>query len=239
MNDSNTPRKSSKAPSEKHLEDWIVANPHLVHGEVTNLTETPIPDEYLSHSIDLGNDNVAWPLFDHIIARQPRWPVGHPDLIVKTSGHYSIDGKSVAAVELKLGNVDIKALTQCVRYMAGLKEIMAYAQLQSDKPAKFPNRLYSPWINDYPEGEITGVLIGHGFDDKHIPILCAYSNITLVLYDYHPSDDRYTFESVFYEKGHDVTGIYKDWGRGAIGKALLDVCEGNAIIEERRRKGRQ
>lgn len=226
-----------KAPSERHLEDWIVANPHAIHGEVFNLIEISIPVYALVDAIDLGNNNIAWPLFDHIIARQPRWPVGRPDLIVKTSGHYNTDGKSIAAVELKLGAIDIKALTQCVRYMAGLKEIMSYAHLQLDAPAKFPLRLYSPWINDYPEGEITGVLIGHSFDDKHIPILCAYSNIALILYDYHPEENRYTFESVSYWKGPDDTGIYKDWGRGAIGRELLQVASENAEKEERRQKG--
>lgn len=90
-----------KAPTEKHLEDWIVNNP--------------------SHFADCQPGEQFYSAFvDRFIGRQFRLPFGIVDLIgVKTN--------TLQVIELKKGVIDYASVCQCMRYVAQIKEIVTYA----------------------------------------------------------------------------------------------------------------
>lgn len=199
-----------KAPSEKHLEDWIVAHPE----QVTFGDHIPFYE---------GDDVIS-----RIIRRQPRFPNGRPDLIVKS-------GMSIVVIELKAGAIKSRTITQLLRYIYDLRDIGYKRHVRDVLNSDF-------WLPT-PEFEnhmISGYVIGHSIGDDNISFACALLNITPILYDYDGQD--YTFRHAPSDKigiPDEISyQISHDWAEGAIGQALYDVmyerAEFKAELENQR-----
>src|SRR5690554_595983 len=129
------------APSEKHLEDWIVANPEKV-----------LP-------------NSKWSLRDYatesaigtILARQPRLPSGRPDLITRTY-------HSIQVVEIKRGPIQSETITQCLRYMHDIQHIAMTVEI-----ANIGNPAFK-YAKDY-DAIASGIVIGSDLPDENLLIV--------------------------------------------------------------------
>ena len=120
---------STLAPSEKHLEDWIVANPKKF-----------LPNHWLNQ------DRVTTsPFIEYIVARQVGLPYGIADLFVKAR-------QSTYVIELKKGVIDAASIAQCLRYMECFNRIrmIVHIDLWHDSPG-----FRKPYEND-TRGMIVG-----------------------------------------------------------------------------------
>lgn len=211
---------SLKAPSEKHLEDWIIANPHLF-GDLW-----PAEDVHPSHLANsnmtaYGEDEYIVPHFQHIITRQPRFPMGRPDLIVQTDS-------SVQVIELKKGPITADTIAQTLRYMGVLRELMSWVIMKRHAEIELPERPYQWEFDGFPEGEITGLIVGSGLADSNLPIVAAAGNIELFIYEYDQSKDFYTFTCERFNTERAHAEQYTEWAQGAIGDALIHTLKTNA-----------
>lgn len=192
-----------KAPSEKHLEDWIVANYGLVSYE----------DDFGDGPLDIG-------LIGPVIARQVRLPAGRADLVT-----YGSDDRApnVAVVELKQGVIKSDTVAQCLRYMRDLHEIFYWLEPGS-VPASYEKHGLADQISGY-EPEVSGIVIGHSLSDSNLLIACEAAHIRVVLYDF--DGEQYSFEqaseSVQLPSYHERYLVYQEFGFGAIGEAFRTI----------------
>lgn len=150
------------APSEKHLEDWIANNfrefKRKAHGT-----------------------------YGYIISRQPEFPSGKPDLIVRMM-------ECLAVIELKLNVVDEKAVGQCLRYMGDIQLLHAdlYGDLDSgDNPHahSFGDNLIGGKIGRNP---IHGILIGHSYTNAALHLIKSF-RLEALTYDFDESLNTFDF----------------------------------------------
>lgn len=207
--DANPRQGNRKTPSEKHLEDWIVANLQWF-GPI--YPQIWFPDDVLATLTKHAGENVIFPVGTQIIARQPKLPHGRPDLILKSE-------QSVIVTELKKGAIDSYTVSQCLRYMYDLEQILLEA-LEYDN--RLFNRRKRTEIHAHPVGEITGVVVGHSLADRNLQTVCDLSNIMILTYEFDGLD--YYFN---HEQGDDDTlanqQAYRDWAQGALGEALREI----------------
>lgn len=165
------------APSEKHLEDWIVDNLPLVHwypGKV--------------------------PLFRSVIARQLPLPSGIADLVC--ARYYSL-----SVLELKKGELKPEHVEQVSRYMYDLKKITAYVMDKDEhisiyqRGGGFPDTV-SDYMPVHVDGGsfIQGWLIGYDASDRVIAAAHCHG-IGVLLYE--REDDYYKFYDVSPDFGRD------------------------------------
>lgn len=102
------------APSERHLEDWLVNNPQKIFD---------FSDEHPS--------SLQW------VARQLNLPSGRADLI----GYEG--GGDLAVFELKKGAIDSDTLAQCLRYMRDIDKIGEFALAQIRNLVETPELEYA------------------------------------------------------------------------------------------------
>lgn len=198
-NDSNTtPRNNSTiAPSEKHLEDWIVAN-----------------QEKCVYTFD-GINNHSF--IGDIIVRQPRLPSGIPDLLMSTPY-----GGSVYVIELKKRAIDHHTIAQAMRYMDDLAKIAARTekQLYDLHGYDLPQR---PSFETM--GGISAILIGSRVEDDDVLRICHYNNIFTLTYTYENPD--YVFHPQWISLPPPVhikpygTEQHEEWSQGVIGDYFL------------------
>lgn len=143
------------APSEKHLEDWIVANCKQVYPNYWSLDR-----------------NVYSPMIERVIKRQPRLPNGRPDLLVWS-------GNSVAVVELKKGPIKPEDIMQCLRYMHDVQDIGF--QKHVDTVNGTDVRVRIPSIQD---GAIIGYVVGHQSPNDNLMLACIELKVTPIIYDF-------------------------------------------------------
>jgi hypothetical protein len=176
------------APSEKHLEDWIIANPK---GFGSNWESGELPEHcYPENSFITPSNRYVTPFFESLISRQLLLPHGRSDLIM-----YGLDHISV--VELKKGIINYDAIGQCKRYMYDLEEV--YSGVMSDAINNHQMQyVYTPGYNMFygtragDTAEIQGMVIGHGMQDRNIPIVAKSCGIRVVTYEY--KHGQYVFE---------------------------------------------
>ncbi len=212
-------QQSLLAPSEKHLEDWIDAN-------LIQFGDRFPEDEYYWRmgEAHFRNDNTfVLPFFDAIVAKQPQFPCGRPDLIGYRTGQ-------ISAIELKKGVITYQSIGQCLRYMHDLKEAFYWVFTEIGKFTTSPREEYSytPVWNieqsEYPNDEIAGMVVGSHLEDAHLTMVAAACGIQLVTYEY--VNDEYLFTLLTVDRPHPT--IYKQFVKGAISKTLLRVMKDRA-----------
>lgn len=148
------------APSEKHLEDWIVAN-----------------FNDFKQQVNTG--------FRYIIARQPEFPCGKPDLIVAARGQLFV-------VELKLGVIDEKAVAQCLRYRGALYDLHEHLEHrywdEVDNPHNHSVNVRQEWSGGLPI--FNCLLVGNSVSPTAEYLMDSH-NFRFNLYDF--NGQSYTF----------------------------------------------
>lgn len=182
--------ESTKAPSEKHLEDWIVQYPRLTY-----------PDYW-------GIEPNKSSLIEVVLARQPKFPVGTPDLIIQTP-----DG--VAVVEIKKDSIDDSTVVQCLRYMAYLEHISMSSHYALSNQLLPEDRQYLEY--GFQSNLVSGFLIGHSIKSDNLLHACWLLNLYPILYRF--EGDGYAFYSQRVDIA-DPNGESADWASGAIGQAM-------------------
>lgn len=197
-----------KAPSEKHLEDWIVANRELFE-----------PQEELH-----------FPYLERIIARQPRLPSGIADLI-------GVNCDQVVVVELKRDLIDEKVIGQTLRYMANLKRMWNHAWqigLKRDGSEQYTYCFRQPLSLVHGlRGEVGGLIVGHRIEKQSVIDAAAGAGIDVVTYDY--VDDSYVFYDWSGSHSEAFNQAIFDFAYGAIGEAMRDVMRLRSQFEDERR----
>lgn len=143
-----------KAPSEKHLEDWILANP-------IELGWMEVPDYVLPDGVMLDYEPLG---------RQVKVPSGVIDILA-----FSWD--SIYIIELKKGEIGVSAFFQLLRYMrdvSNLWETMITAMPYPD----FPDG------NQYTQPKVCGILIGNNIPDKDFLIAADAAKVMVATYDF-------------------------------------------------------
>lgn len=125
--DSSQPH-STLAPSERHLEDWVVANQGYFAAAFCNVFDNPRP---------------------FVISRQPNFPIGRPDLIMHSGVQFTI-------VELKKGAITFEVLGQCARYIHDMREIAVRSWLYTTKDVDISTRHMILAINAMISGCVVG-----------------------------------------------------------------------------------
>lgn len=220
-----------KAPSEKHLEDWIVNNFQCL-GDVLDVEEYPPypcePDAWISET------EYIFPYFDRLLKRQPRFPFGRADLIVK-------GWSNISAVELKAGTIDGETVSQVQRYMSALtyiyKSVVEVAR--HDTPDFKPHFPYlETLLLDMGLNAVGGMVLGHSLKDKNLLPLCSALGIEVVLYEYDPATNVYRFhqEGGAWVAGSKMVETADDYARGILGTAFREIIE-MTIKDAKRQKG--
>lgn len=216
-----------KAPSEKHLEDWIVNNlPYF--GEQSE--PDYFPDYYLEGLPRVGNE-VVFPFIVRIIKRQMRFPFGIADLIARVSN-------GIAAVEIKKGLITADTVIQCLRYMHELRNIwnanFFYVCSQFDGEARnhylYPLQ-HDPFVSSYPSNEISGMVVGHGVADSNLLLVCNVCQIQVVTYKYDGNGYIFTHEQF---SSYEEDQSYNDYVIGALGEAMREIMVERAAQAKRR-----
>jgi hypothetical protein len=215
----------SQAPSEKHLEDWIVNN-FDYFGEIMESDGY----DYGDNCIYPDDEHVIFGFADNVIARQAKLPSGYPDLIIADNMH-------VSAVELKKGAITYDTLGQCLRYMHDLKEIMWYVWADAageDNPDHMSYR-YTPIRNfestEWLDDEIGGIVVGHSIADKNLVLVAATCGIMVVTYKY--IDGQYQFTHEMMEKRGSIDD-YRYFVNTKIGMAMRRVMQTRSERERAR-----
>jgi hypothetical protein len=177
-----------RAPTERHLEDWICENLYRF-GEPDEAHEYFPGDDlaHLYHWID--DETFVNPYIDRLVCRQVSFPHGIPDLIGLDS-----TGECLRVVELKKGPITLEAVAQCARYMYDLRKIIGVESGISP----FSDVTDGQWftMNDIRVASpmVQGMVVGSDLPDRNVMALAKLVDIRLVTYDLQP-DGVYTFDS--------------------------------------------
>lgn len=202
----------AKAPSEKHLEDWIVANP-LWFGEVYE--EGFIPEYAQGEDwIHFTDGDFICPFVDRIIARQLRLPTGRADLIA--AGSHSVD-----VIEIKRDSINANTLAQCLKYMYDVTSIF-HAVIMTEGNHYAYRSLMKIDVCTYPQSEVNGIMVGYGEPSNDLLVVSALANVAVISYDYEEETNRYWFTRHEYESPAKPS-VYDEYAAGAIGDALRVV----------------
>lgn len=193
-----------KAPSEKHLEDWIVDNPQYF-GEA-----------YGSQ----WDEDELYPYFEKVLKRQARFPSGIADLVMSND-------TTICAVELKLGGIDGEAVAQVQRYMYMLRLIYqeAFDIARRGYPDVSKHYHYPDTVSpDMGMHVVRGMVVGHGVKDHKLLMISELLGIELVTYDYNPKDDTYRFETQSTVMiSRETIDARDDFASGIIGQELVNI----------------
>lgn len=193
-----------KAPSEKHLEDWIVDNPSKAFYQLE-----PYEDKW----------DGRMPLFETLIARQAKLPSGICDLVAIDTGE-GFD--CIYAVELKKGAIDSDAICQCMRYMYDFKDMVKHAKMHTSHHAF-----------EYPlhfSQETKGIVIGHSLSDGNLVKSAEAAHILLVTYEY-LENGEYVFEAhENWRENHHETMI--EYSYGIIGRSIQNIVNARIAHHE-------
>lgn len=186
--------KSTLAPSEKHLEDWIVAN----------------QDRFCDHTD-------SEPFAARFVARQFRLPSGISDLI-------AANDRSIGVIELKRGAINEAVLGQTLRYMTDLKRIWVHAwhyAIEHDYSSEYADLLkYKRSLLAYIPPEINAIVVGHSIPNRALVETALGADIFCVTYSYQDGD--YSFHLHIAESPQYRSAVI-EIARGVIGDAMRMV----------------
>lgn len=188
QNDSDSQRKSTLAPTENHLEDWIVAN-LSTFGQRTELPAR------------------------RIVARQYECQTGYADLILACHA-------SLAVVELKKGEIDLKAIGQVLKYTG-----LLYGAFETMFCWYVEQEIYQFDITkDLWRPAVWPVLIGNSASEAAI-WACRGAGIDLYLYEYEDNDYQFWCANRFYP---DATEQIQST---EVGMAIKELMRHRHLIE--------
>lgn len=189
-----------RAPSEKHLEQWIVDHPELFR------------DEVLYESFNC-------PFVDDFVARQLRLPSGVADLV-------GIDGygEQLLAIELKVDVLDARAMAQVMRYVNDLRNIWSIVELEVLGLLNYDQYHYHKRHDD--PAEIGGCLVCYKADDVNLIRACTACSINVIEYDY--TGDEYTFQVVTDDSSWDHKKQYEQFANGWMRDVMRSIMRERA-----------
>lgn len=217
-----------KAPSEKHLEDWIVANPKLFGQKWAG--EDAWPSDFMKDCTWFSDNSFVSPMIDSIIGRQVKFPFGIVDLIGKTS-------QSLKAIEIKAGTVDSGTIAQCLRYMHELRSI--HCELLNDLIFNTQDEYHAHYdypilrdleLDGHPGNEVKGVVVGHSVSDDNLLIVARLCEIKVFTYEW---DGKWYWFNERFTDAYERSKDYKEYINGAIGIALRDIMKYRADWHKR------
>jgi hypothetical protein len=222
--------ENTLAPSERHLEDWIVEHFDML-GNVYDCEL--VPDYAREGCVHFTDDTFLEPYFDQLLARQLSVPNGRIDLV-------GYNSKSVCAVEIKKGAITYDTLGQCVRYIYDLKQIFNAVWFDCNSSSN-PNRddfaapLHFDWeVIDfaYCQHEVSGMLVGSSIADSNLSLVAATCGIAVVTYEF--DGKNYWFEhQEMSSKGRSAD--YDEYAHGVLGEAFRNILRRRAAWEKRDR----
>lgn len=164
-------RVSGKAPSEKHLEEYLWKNPGAL-----NTSSLPTRGPLCEYSF-------LW--------RQLRLPSGIADLV----GVYL--GIALVFVELKVGTIDTKAFAQLMRYKRDFKIMLEAALIEYQESNADLNCFLS--INPckyswWDRAVLSSALIGHTIESEALLLACDACDTTVITYDF--DGEHYHFTKI-------------------------------------------
>jgi len=184
----------AKAPTEKHLEDWIVNNLHWFGDLYDN--------EYLygfeNYAVPFDETQFVVPMGRRIIGRQLQLPDGIADLILT-------DDNRLMVVELKKGPVTFDTLGQCLRYINNLRNIFWQVRadvLHRDNPDRSKYVYERPQYEETSYGwafsDVVGVVVGSSIQDANLLVAASVCDVEVFTYELQ-TGGVYTFERQFPE----------------------------------------
>lgn len=184
-----------KAPTEKHLENWIVA--HLEQfGEPFDADS--VPDFVEIGFFHPSEDEIIIPDADRFIGRQVRVRHGIIDLLAKSP-------EGIRVIELKKDAITLEAIAQCARYIHDIKQFCDHLRMSDRPEAMDPRRWFGLWDEVFNSPMVDGLVVGYSLPDKNIMAMAALCNINLMTYEYAP-DGEYTF-TFHYVKDHSLNSL--------------------------------
>lgn len=162
-----------KAPSEKHLENWIVANPDKFKNTASEYGWTNF-ERYLAQDEGVLLSQRR-PYFDTHFVTQVELSCGYADLI-------GMRGSKIGVVELKKSVINEKALIQLLKYINEIEEMLMFRELEI--VPDYSNRA------NVSIPRVFGIAVGYGQPSKQTVAGCP-SRVSLVSYDF--NDDSYSF----------------------------------------------
>lgn len=184
------------APSEKHLEDWIVTYPR-----------------FFGVSDDIGRFT---PLIDQILFRQFRLPSGIPDIL-------GAHGPYMRVLELKREVITADAVVQVMKYMEDLQHIwhVTESALHYSRQRELYSKAYPySYLRDY---RLRGILVGHSIKDEAINLACAAMNIQLIRYEYSYETNFYEFIHEQTGGSYEDMLYCDEIAKGPIGQAIANL----------------
>lgn len=202
--------RSTLAPSEKHLEDWICTTPHFI----------------------------KYGAIERVVARQVVFPSGRCDVIaIVPIPHQRTIAPcmtSLSVIEIKKGAIDSHTLAQCLRYMRDLKEIYmhvrypAFTEDQNIYDGYTDGCIFTE-ANGIPS-EISGMIIGHSCSDPNILIACEAAGIQVYFYKF--ENDFYEFEAHYPENIVQRHTWYSEMAYAPLGQAMHDVIQRRFAVQK-------
>ncbi len=190
-----------KAPSEKHLEDWIVAN----------------QSTFLQEFIGMDGQRRHCRIVDSIIGRQTVLPSGRLDLL-------GVCEDGIVVVELKKDKADSECLAQLIRYMGDLQGIYRsklHQMRRSDK--NFP--VNQSFLMSDP-ASVSGIMISQGLVDEKLMFVADAANIGIVNYTYLPEQNSYAFFTPSHASRYiEISNAHDEYADGFIGIAFAEIIE--------------
>lgn len=174
-----------KAPSEKHLEDWIIKNSSQFKPS-SNSDGYSLMELYLHqvYQIDVYNNN---PYADSIFLRQVELSSGKPDLIGIRDNH-------IVVIELKKDSINERCLIQLAKYVRELQYMAMHREI-----GIIEDFHKKPYVN--LDRKIFGIAVGYGKPNKQTIWGCPRET-SLISYEYN-DDGNYTFKAVDFEPDYN------------------------------------
>jgi hypothetical protein len=177
-----------RAPTERHLEDWICENLWLF-GELEEADECYPHESTVDEYYWVSDTHFVDTYVSRIVCRQVSFPHGIPDLIGLDSMN-----ECLRVIELKKGPITLEAVAQCARYMYDLRKIVGV----EDVTSPFSDVTVAQWANmndtRVASPMVQGMVVGSDLPDRNVMALAKLVDIRLVTYDLQP-DGMYLFTS--------------------------------------------
>jgi hypothetical protein len=204
-----------KAPSERHLEDWIVD--HLKHFG-TVLPFPPRQEDEDDTYVWVSDNEIVWPLVHKMLGRQVPTKHGRIDLLALTDW-------GITVIELKKAEITLESVAQCAKYMYDIQLFRNYQTADAMGLELWHEDYWSVRRELTEACRVVGMVVGTELPSDDVQALAALCDIHLITYNYLP-DGEYHFG----DEGFAYGGLADDQscglnhrGQTAIREAMNDL----------------